>query len=474
VLSSAWARVARVWPEFRADVLVGAVALLARVAAVAWARGRFPPAADGLYYHTLASRIADGLGSTWLWPDGKVTYAAHYPVGYPAILSLVYRFTGPSVVAAGVTNAVIGAAGVLAVYRLALQATRPRWALAAGLAVALHPALVMYTPAVMTEGVTASLLALAAWGASLRARRGAIVLGLVVGVATLIRPQSLILAPAFGLLAVARAAPFTARVRRALLATAVAIAVCAPWSLRNCVRMNQCALVSFNGGWNLLIGAHENATGTFAPLDVPEACRTVWDEAEKDTCFGREARAWIWRDPARWLGLVPAKLAATFDYSGAPGFYLHLSNPDAFDLEAKRLLGIVETAYERVIYLGALAMAALACGPMRRTRTLVAAMSAALLFQTHAYWAVLGLVLGLGLGLCRRDLADGPTLGAATWISLVATIVMHAVFFGSGRYSMVAFPLVTAFALSYPAGRAAMILTAPGSRGDTEKTEETA
>jgi hypothetical protein len=30
--------------------------------------------------------------------------------------------------------------------------------------------------------------------------------------------------------------------------------------------MNRCALVSFNGGWNLLIGAHEHATGSFAPL----------------------------------------------------------------------------------------------------------------------------------------------------------------------------------------------------------------
>jgi hypothetical protein len=208
--------------------------------------------------------------------------------------------------------------------------------------------------------------------------------------------------------------------------------------------MNQCALVSFNGGWNLLIGAHERATGTFAPLEAPEACRTVWDEAEKDGCFGREARRMIVREPLRWLGLVPAKLAATFDYSGAPGFYLHQSNGEAFDFEAKRVLGIVETAYERLAYLGALAMAALAQGPSRRPRTAVAAVSGALLFQTHAYLAVLGLMAALCLR--RKSLFEGPALGAALFVALLATVAMHAVFFGAGRYAMVVFPLVTAFA----------------------------
>ena len=201
MFSSAWARGARVFSEFRADFLVVAVAFATRAAAVMWAGTRFPPAADGFYYHTIASRIAQGLGSTWLWPDGAVTYASHYPVGYPALLSLAYGWAGPSVVAAGFTNALIGTAGALAAYRLALEAARPRWALAAGLAVALHPALVMYTPAVMTEGVTASLIALAAWAASRRSLRGAVALGLLMGAATLVRPQSLLLAPGFGMLA---------------------------------------------------------------------------------------------------------------------------------------------------------------------------------------------------------------------------------------------------------------------------------
>ena len=61
-----------------------------------WAAGAIPPAADGEYYHRLATRIASGQGYTWLWPDGVVTYAAHYPVGYPALHRAAYALFGGS------------------------------------------------------------------------------------------------------------------------------------------------------------------------------------------------------------------------------------------------------------------------------------------------------------------------------------------------------------------------------------------
>jgi hypothetical protein len=375
-----------------------------------------------------------------------VTYAAHYPIGYPALLSIPYWLVGPSPIAGAVVNAILGTAAAVAVYRLALEATRPAWALAAGLAVALHPALVMYTPALMTEGVTAALLAIGAWAASLRSRGGLVGAGLVMGIATLVRPQSLVLAPCLGFLCAPPGAAAWARAKAALAATALALVVCAPWTVRNCVRMRSCALVSFNGGWNLLIGSAEKATGAWAPVDVPEACRTVWDEAEKDACFGREARKVIARAPGRFLGLVPARLAATFDYAGAPGYYLNASNPEAFGDEAKVRLGTVETIYERLAYLGALAAAALASGPRRMARRIVGAVSAPFFFVLHAYLGVLGLALTLALR--GKRLFEGPALAPATLFVVAATAAVHAVFFGSGRYSMVVFPLVTGLAFT--------------------------
>ncbi|HKQ70635.1 MAG TPA: glycosyltransferase family 39 protein [Polyangiaceae bacterium] len=451
----------------RGDIVTATVALVARMAVVVWAAGRWAPAADGVYYHTLAVRIARGLGSTWAWPDGAVTYAAHYPVGYPALLAAAYRAFGDTVSVAGAVNAVVGTLAALAAYRLVIASERPQWALSAGLAVALHPALVMYTPAVMTEGITAALVATGAWAASGKKWYAAAVVGCVVGAATLVRPQSILLAPLFGALACSSPrARVAARFRGALTALVAALLICAPWTLRNCVRMHRCALVSFNGGWNLLIGSSERATGSFAPIDVPEACRTVWDEAEKDICFGREARRVIAAHPGRFLALVPARLAATFDYSGAPGYYLHASNPDAFGDRAKLLLGAVETVYERFAYLGALAAAALWRGPRQRVRFAVAVFSALLLLQVHAYLAVLGLCAVLGL--LGRSLFEGPPLLPATLAALGATAVAHAVFFGAGRYSMVVFPLVTALAFLRGAPSSTGTLTARTSERDTD------
>src|SRR5260370_21080725 len=146
--------------ERRRDAWVAfAVGLSVRLAVVAFARGRFPPVEDGHYYDLLARRLASGAGYTWLWPDGVVTYRADYPVGYPGILAGAYVAFGASDTVAMVVNALLGAASVYAAHRLVDRPDGPRWRpLAGAFAVALHPALVPYTPALMTEGVTASLL----------------------------------------------------------------------------------------------------------------------------------------------------------------------------------------------------------------------------------------------------------------------------------------------------------------------------
>lgn len=319
------ARLARV-PRGVDDAVVVVAALLARLAMVAWAAGRVPPVADGQYYHVIGERIARGLGYTWAWPDGAVTWAAHYPVGYPAIVAAAYRLLGPQPWHAMLANALIGAAGAWAALALARRSTSRPLALGAGMLVALHPALVAYTPALMTEGITASLSALGAWAAS-RAREAAprrrtvwfIGLGLFLGACTLVRPQAILIAPVLGWFAVPEDDPWRPRLRAALIATGLASLVCVPWLLRNQLRMGHAGL-SFNGGWNLLIGTDAAGRGGWAPLQVPEACRLVFQEADKDVCFGRAAMREIASRPAAWLSLVPSKLAVTFDYCGGAGW----------------------------------------------------------------------------------------------------------------------------------------------------------
>jgi len=452
---------------------VFAAALAARLLVVLWAGGRFPPTGDGTYYDTIARRIAHGDGYTWLWPDGAVTFAAHYPVGYPALLGAFYALFGASVGVAMVVNALVGAAGAAAMHRLALRTMTPERALAAGLIVALHPALVPYTTALMTEGVTASLLIVAA--ACAAAARGAerswglrVAAGVVMGVATLVRPQCLALAPVLGALSVG-AGPggpggippvegdglgLRRRATSAAVVLGMAVACCLPWTARNCMRMERCALVSVNGGWNLLIGA-QTETGSWAEVAVPPACREVWGEAAKDACFERAARETIARHPGAWLALAPAKLASTFDYIGASPWYMHASNPDAFDERAKVLHGGLETVVTRLLLGLALVASARMPGSRRRARWAVAGVGLVFVVLLHAWVAYLALAVALALRGVRESF-DGPILAPWTAALIAATAATHAVFFGAGRYGLVVLPFVAALAASFGDGFAGL------------------
>jgi len=433
-----------------------AIGLCARVAVALWAGPRFAPVEDGRFYHELAQRLAEGKGYTWQWPDGVVTFVAHYPVGYPALVSLAYRVFGSAPVTAMLLNALLGALGVAAVHRVSTESAGRFGALLAALAVALHPALVLYTPALMTEGVTGALLAIAAGIVALarsrsgRARFGFIVLlGCVLGVGTLIRGQTLVLAPLFGALALgsdATARSARARLVAAVLTSAVALSIVAPWTARNCQKMDQCVVVSANLGWNLLIGATPGATGTFVPISgdsVPPECRTVFGEAAKDACFARAALRQIAERPRAWLALVPAKLARTFEYCGAAGWYLNASNPRAFGDRDKLRLGVAETAWQRVLMALALYAMARADGPRRRARRVVAVLGCLSLLGPIgwlAHPALVGGALCLGSALVRH----GPLALAAAAVG--TTALTHAAFFGAGRYSLAVFALTAALA----------------------------
>jgi hypothetical protein len=203
--------------------------------------------------------------------------------------------------------------------------------------------------------------------------------------------------------------------------------------------------VSVNGGWNLLIGTNPAGRGGWAPLETPEACRTVFDEAAKDLCFARAARERIAEAPRRWLGLADDKLAVTFDYAGAAGWYLHAANPEAFGERAKVVLGAVETLYERVALLLALAF----CLPGRRARRRWASWSVvvvgALLCMTRWGWLAHGALLA-ALALRPPGLWRAPALVGGSFAVLLSVAAVHAVFFGAGRYQLPVVIFVTALA----------------------------
>src|SRR5262245_11712687 len=118
----------------------------------------------------------------------------------------------------------------------------------------------------MTESVAASLVVIAMSCAPRKdASRNVYIarialMGAVVGVATLVRPQTIAFVPFIAFF-------MTRRFLAPAAVLAFTLLTVSPWTARNCVRMHRCALVSVNGGWNLLIGAHTES-GSWAPLDT--------------------------------------------------------------------------------------------------------------------------------------------------------------------------------------------------------------
>lgn len=458
----------------RDAMLMAAAALLLRIALVVWAAPRFPPAGDGQYYHIVAGRIAQGLGYTWLWPDGAVTYAAHYPIGYPGILGVLYALFGKSPIGPMLLNALAGASIVWSVHRVARRFASRRAALIVSGVAALHPTLLFYTPAMMTELVSAALcIGAAALAVSQpRSRLGfwltLTAMGGLIGVATLVRPQQLLFAPFLGLIFVVlhegrpmvsagksrRARPWGAALRAAATVTTICVGVCLPWTYRNCNRMGRCVFVSANAGWNLLIGTSPKGEGAWTSVDsigVPEGCRLVFAEAAKDDCFGKAALQVIREHPGAWVRLVPAKLKKTFDDVGAPGWYLNTANWHHFDDRAKVALGTAEVLFQRLTMLIALVGLMRVRGPGRSARIALAAVAMGCLFFTYAWLSVLLLCLGI-LSLGRGLLAEPLLL--VLGFAYGTTAIVHAIFFGGARYSIVVIPfVVAAMARAWSTGR---------------------
>lgn len=457
-------------------ILIG-LALSLRLGFVAWGASRFPPAGDGQYYHVVAERIARGLGYTWSWPDGAVTYAAHYPVGYPGMLGVLYASFGTTPTWAMLLNAASGTIIVWAVHRIAVQYYGRRAALVAACIAMLHPTFLFYTPAVMTEQVSAALTigaaALVLVQPSSRRHRwcSLIAIAALSGIATLVRPQQLLFAPFLGFLFGKLGGSLmgdsgtgiTARSRwlnpllLSAIVTCLSVGVCLPWTWRNCERMGQCVFVSANGGWNLMIGTSNKGEGAWTSIDsigVPASCRTVYAEAEKDACFGHAALQVIRDDPMHWLRLIPKKLEKTFDDVGAPGWYLNASSWRHFDERAKVALGVAEVLFQRGTMMVALVGLMRARGPGRAARLLLSAMAAVCLFYTYAWLAVL--LFCLAVAWLGRDVLKAPVL-LCTAFAYSTTALVHAAFFGGARYAIVILPfMIAATARTWSVGHGAI------------------
>jgi len=201
---------------------------------------------DPLFYHSTANLLANGLGFpeplNFIAHQRWMASALHGPL-YPLVLSFGSRFGGTTFFDHKMFSLVIGTAVVVFVGLVARQVARPeirdRVAFVAMLLAAVYPNLWIIDGVLFPEGLMALCTTATVWAAfewkSAPARRWAIAMGLLTGLAALTRGEGLLLSVLLIVpwILLRRDLPLRRRIAHISWAALACIIVIAPWAIRN-------------------------------------------------------------------------------------------------------------------------------------------------------------------------------------------------------------------------------------------------
>lgn len=268
------------------------------------------PSSDASWYFNRAAAIAAGYG----YSEGGLPTAFWAP-GLAFALAALFKLFGPSVLTAQLFNFVCTLGIGWLTYdlgrRLFCSELGGRAAL---LLLAIYPNSIGYVPLLLTEVFYTLLLLAGCWLLIVwRSAAGLIAGGLVFGVATLVKPQSLVAVPLVFAVAVARESDLRHVLRATVKATGVivvALTVVLPWGYRNYRIFGEFVPVATNGGLTLLTGNNPSARGDYTQDDplVTSIPRTVGTQLEVDKEARRRALQWIGDHPRQFLLLLPMKV----------------------------------------------------------------------------------------------------------------------------------------------------------------------
>lgn len=296
------------------------------------------PTSDAEWYYLRAASLATGKG----YLDNAGAPTAFWPPGWPIALSLVFAQFGISQVSLGLFNLASSMLTGLLTLTLGRRLFGSEGAARAGLLLlAVYPNAIGYVPLALTEVFYTALLMAGSWVIVTRTSRWHLVTaGFLFGVATLVKAQTLVVVPLLFAIEWLRLGGGWGQVGRrfpglfgeGLLVLALAGLTVLPWTIRNHEQLGHWVAVSTNGGYTLLTGNHDTATGDYTP-DAPVVkelmARPGLDEVTRDAEARRLGMDWITRHPDRFLALAPKKLLrlwlpdgeAEWAYQGgAPGY----------------------------------------------------------------------------------------------------------------------------------------------------------
>ena len=313
-------------------LVVAAGALAVRVAYVLLVLGDYSPASDAHHYHTIAEAVGDGRGLVHPFPFGTPHATAWRPPLYPLLLGGVYAVTGAKLGAAQVLNVGLGVGMVVLAALVGRRLAGWRAGVVAGALTAVYP------PLVFNDGVPLSEplgLVLLLGTVLLLADRRTTWAGATSGLLMLTRPSA-----QFFTAAVAAWILWRFGWRKALIYSAVATAVVAPWLVRNWVRMDSPVLVTSNGfNLNAAYSPEARTRQEFVDAVFDERLAGVragiTNEAELDSVLRRRALRSVRDDPAQVVRVGVRNFRDLLELR--PGRNESAERKDGRDLQVRRL-----------------------------------------------------------------------------------------------------------------------------------------
>jgi 4-amino-4-deoxy-L-arabinose transferase-like glycosyltransferase len=290
--------------------LVGLLTLLAlalRVGFVLAVERRSFVLNDTFFYGLTAKSLAEGRGFSFV--PGYPT--AHWPPGFPFLLSLLFRVVGSSEKAGELLNALLGALTVPALYALARRVFGRREALVAAGFLAVMPGQILWADVLVAETFYGFLLVCFFLLLAVLPERpwSPLALGAAIGVITLTRGEGLLLIP------VVLAVWWPSRPRKPMLAPTAALVaatvfVVAPWTLRNAIVMDAFIPLATNSSTTLWSGHNPSANGgqSYAGRTLTGRITGKAPEVEEASILRSEALEFMVSNPRRELELIPLKL----------------------------------------------------------------------------------------------------------------------------------------------------------------------
>ncbi len=289
------------------------------------------PVMDEQYHLELAERINS--------PSGYGPEPFFRAPLYPYFFAFLYQLTHHSLYWARLVQVALGALLPLIVYLLGARFfTRPT-AIAAALVAAVYPTFIYHDVTILITSLKtlmAGLIVLQLYRTERNLRTTDFVLsGVLLGIATLARPNFAVIAPALliwtWIIVKPRIGLKSAIVRYALLLCSMAVAV-APVTIRNFVASGEFVPVAWQGGFNFFLGNNRLATGWSAT--VPGLDYT-WDGGYRDAITVAETR----------MGR-PLKRSEISDFWYGQGWDEIRANPGHFLGLAAKKLRLFFTGYE--------------------------------------------------------------------------------------------------------------------------------